>query len=89
MKNLLVITVLLLGLSSCDSQPILDTHEYTVTDTTYFGKNGFNMILEYDIILFNHYDSSYHAGSITPDGKLIKYNPRPIKTFKYTFNQNK
>jgi hypothetical protein len=82
MKNLLVITVLLLGLSSCDSDPILDNHEYTVTDTTYFSRNGFDMILEYDIILFNHYDSSFHAGSITPDGKLIRYNPRPIKTLK-------
>ena len=82
MKNLLVITVLLLGLSSCDSHPILNDHEYTVTDTTYVSKNGFDMILDYDIILFNNYDSSYHAGSITPDGKLIRYNPRPIKTLK-------
>lgn len=82
MKNLLVNIILLLGVSSCDSDPIFDNHEYTVTDTTYFSRNGFDMILGYDIILFNHYDSSFHAGSITPDGKLIKYNPRPIKTLK-------
>ena len=82
MKNLLVITALLLGLSSCDSDPILDNHEYTVTDTTYVSRNSLDMILEYDIILFNHYDSSFHAGSITPYGKLIRYNPRPIQTFK-------
>jgi len=82
MKNLLVITALLLGLSSCDSNPILNNHEYTVTDTTYISKYASIMILEYHIILFNHYDSSYHAGSITPDGKLIRYNPRPIQTFK-------
>jgi len=36
------------------------------------------MVLCYDVILLNHYDSTYHAGSVSPDGKLIDYNPRPI-----------
>jgi hypothetical protein len=82
MKKFLIITTLLIGISSCDSQPILDSHEYTITDTTYVSENGFGQVLGYDVILFNHYDSSYHAGSLSPSGKLFDYNPRPIKTLK-------
>ena len=79
MKKFLIITTLLTVLTSCsDSEPILDSHEYTITDTTYIGRNGFDMILYYDVILLNHYDSTYHAGSVSPAGKLIDYNPRPI-----------
>jgi len=83
MKKLLIIATLLTALTSCnDSEPILDSQEYTITDTTYIGRNGFDMILYYDVILFNHYDSAYHAGSVSPAGKLADYNPRPIKTLK-------
>ena len=79
MKKLLIIVTLLTALTSCsDSEPILDSHEYTITDTTYTGRNGFDMILYYDVILLNHYDSTYHAGSVSPAGKLMDYNPRPI-----------
>jgi hypothetical protein len=81
--TLLIVTTLLLGLTSCsDSDPILDSHEYTITDTTYVSRSGFNQVLGYEVILFNHYDSSYHAGSVSPAGKLIDYNPRPIRTLK-------
>ncbi len=81
--TLLIVVTLLLGLTSCsDSEPILDSQEYTITDTTYIGRNGFDMILYYDVILLNHYDSAYHAGSVSPAGKLVDYNPRPIKTLK-------
>lgn len=80
---LLIVITMLFGLSGCSSSDsILDSHEYTVTDTTYVGKNGFGAVLSYDVILFNHYDSSYHAGSVSPSGKLVDYNPRPIKTLK-------
>ncbi len=79
MKKLLIITTLLIGITSC-SESILDSHEYTITDTTHVSENAFGSILSYDIILLNHYDSSYHAGNITPTGKLVDYNPRPIKT---------
>ena len=83
MKKLLIIATLLTALTSCsDSEPILNSHEYTITDTTYIGRNGFDMILYYDVILLNHYDSTYHAGSVSPAGKLADYNPRPIKTLK-------
>lgn len=80
MKKLLIITTLLTALTGCGYyDPILDSHEYTITDTTYVSENAFGSILSYDIILLNHYDSSYHAGNITPTGKLVDYNPRPIK----------
>jgi hypothetical protein len=83
MKKFLIIITLLIGISSCgDYEPILDSHEYTITDTTYVSENAFGQVLGYDVILFNHYDSSYHAGSLSPAGKLFDYNPRPIKTLK-------
>jgi len=42
MKKLLIITTLLTALTGCsDSEPILDSHEYTITDTTYIARNGF------------------------------------------------
>jgi hypothetical protein len=81
--TLLIVIVLLFGLSSCsNSDPILDSHEYTITDTTYVSRSGFNQVLSYRVILFNHYDSSYHSGDISPRGELFDYNPRPIKTLK-------
>jgi hypothetical protein len=81
--TLLIIVTLLFGVTSCsDSKPILDSHEYTITDTTYVNENVYGQVLSYDVILFNHYDSSYHAGSISPRGGLVDYNPRPIRTLK-------
>ena len=80
--TLLIVASLLLGLTSCNSDPILDSHEYTITDTTYVSRSGFNQVLGYEVILFNHYDSSYHSGSISPRGGLVDYNPRPIKILK-------
>ena len=81
--TLLIVASLLFGLTSCsDSEPILDSHEYTITDTTYVSRSGFNQVLGYEVILFNHYDSSYHSGSISPRGGLVDYNPRPIRTLK-------
>lgn len=84
MKKLLIIAALLIALTSCGEyyEPILDSHEYTITDTTYVSENGSGRVLSYDVILFNHYDSSYHAGRISPNGRLVDYNPRPIKTLK-------
>ena len=83
MKTPIIVASLLFGLTSCvNPDPILDSHEYTITDTTYIARNGFGMVLSYDVILLNHYDSTYHTGSVSPAGKLILYNPRPIKALK-------
>jgi hypothetical protein len=79
-KIFLTLTAVILLTSCVSEEPALKPSEYTIVDTTYIAKNGFNMVLCYDIILLNHYDSMYHSGSITPEGNLTAYNPRPIKT---------
>ena len=80
MKKLFITLTLITTLMSCvEEKPVLDTSEYTIMDTTYVGKNGFGNTLYYDVILLNHYDSMYHAGSVDTDKNLIEYNARPIK----------
>ena len=78
-KIFLTLTAVILLTACVSEEPALTSFEYTIVDTTYVARNGFNMVLCYDVILLNHYDSMYHSGSITPDGKLTTYNPRPIK----------
>jgi hypothetical protein len=78
-KIILTLTVVTLLVSCIDTNPILTRKEYTIVDTTYVGRNGFGRVLHYDVILLNRYDSMYHAGTITPEGKLTIYNARPIK----------
>ena len=80
MKKIFLTLTAVILLTACGSKgPILKSSEYTIVDTTHIAKNGFNMVLCYDVILLNHYDSMYHSGSITPEGKLTTYNPRPLK----------
>jgi len=78
-KIFLTLAAVTLLVSCIETNPILTHKEYTIVDTTYVGRNGFGVILHYDVILLNHYDSMYHVGSITTEGKLTDYNPRPIK----------
>jgi hypothetical protein len=77
MKKLLILVVALTLISCVDNRAILGKNEYKVVDTTYISKNGFNMILEYDVII--EIDSSYYAGSLNPDKELIRVNPRKLK----------
>jgi hypothetical protein len=79
-KILLTLTIVSL-LASCSNNKnsILERNKYTIVDTTHICRNGFDMVLTYEVIILNHYDSMYHAGEIRPDGKLIMYNPKPIK----------
>ena len=77
MKKLLILVVALTLISCVDNRPILGKNEYKVIDTTYISKNGFNMILEYDIII--EIDSSYYAGSLNRDKELIRVNLRKLK----------
>jgi hypothetical protein len=77
MKKLLILIVALALISCVDNRAILGKNEYKVIDTTYIAKNGFNMILEYDVII--EIDSSYYAGSLNPDKELIRVNPRKLK----------
>lgn len=79
MKNKLLI-LLSLFIISC-SDPILYKDEYTIVDTIYVSKNGFNMILGYEVIV--EIDSLYHFGYINNKGELIEVNPRKIKKLNY------
>jgi hypothetical protein len=76
-----LLTIILICVG-CDSDAILTKKEYTITDTTYVAKNGFNGVLSYSVIFLNHYDSLYYSGEILPSGKLIRMNPRPISVLK-------
>ena len=78
-KIFLTLTAVILLTSCVSEEPALAPFEYTIVDTTHVARNGFNMVLCYDVILLNHYDSMYHSGSIKLGGKLINYNPRPLK----------
>ena len=77
MKKLLILVVVLTLISCVDNRPILGKNEYKVIDTTYISRNGFNMILEYDVII--EIDSSYYAGALNTDKELIRVNPRKLK----------
>ena len=77
MKKLLILVVALTLISCVHNRPILGKNEYKVIDTTYISKNGFNMILEYDVII--EIDSSYYAGSLNRDKELIRVNLRKLK----------
>lgn len=80
MKKLTILLGLCI-LTSCKAdkeQPILKHSEYTIVDTTYVARNGFGYVLNYDVIILNHYDSLYHAGSLDIYGELRAYKVRPI-----------
>lgn len=77
-KVFLVLSVVML--SAClSSDAKLKSSEYTIVDTTETATNGFDMVLGYNVILLNHYDSMYHAGYINTSGNLVEYNVKPIK----------
>jgi metal-dependent hydrolase (beta-lactamase superfamily II) len=77
MKKLLTLAAVLTLISCVDNRAVLGKNEYKVVDTTYISKNGFNMILEYDVII--EIDSSYYAGSLNSNKELIRVNPRKLK----------
>lgn len=78
MKKLLILLTAL-TLISCyqERRPVLSKSEYKVIDTTYVARNGFNMILEYDVII--EIDSAYYAGSLNSNKELIRVNLRKLK----------
>jgi hypothetical protein len=72
MKKLLIITTLLVTLNSCgEYEPILDSHEYTITDTTYVNENVSGQVLSYDVIL--GYNWEWFIETISNKPELI-YN---------------
>jgi hypothetical protein len=79
--KIIIAAVISMNIASCGlkSEEVIEKSKYTIVDTTYVSKNGFGNVLEYDVIILNHYDSCFHAGSITPEGRLIRYNVKPLK----------
>lgn len=65
--------------NSC-SQPILNKNEYVIIDTLHTARNGFNQILDYDVII--KYDSLFYYGTIDTKGILIYLDIHKIKTYK-------
>jgi hypothetical protein len=72
--------VMMLFLVSCNREPILTKREYKVVDTTSIARNGFNMVLGYDVII--KIDSSFYAGQLDSEGNLFEVNPRKLNLQK-------
>lgn len=75
----LIIVTMMLSLISC-VQPILKKSEFKIIDTISVGRNGFNKILSYEVIV--RYDSAFYYGTINPKGELMYMNVRKIKINK-------
>ena len=76
----IVMTIsMILFLTSCTT-PVLNKNEYKIVDTLSIGRNGFNTILSYDVVV--KYDSSFYYGTINTKGELTYLNPRKVKTYK-------
>ena len=74
---MIAVLLVTLTLASCyKSRAVLNKNEYKVIDTTYTSRNGFGMVLEYDVII--EIDSSYYAGSLNSDKELMYVNPRKL-----------
>ncbi len=79
MKIIIILfTILSLGCTSEILKPI----DYKIIDTLHISKNGFGMVLGYDVII--KYDSSFYYGTIDYNGKLsdIKFKPLNLKKYK-------
>lgn len=79
MKKLLILATIFM--SSC-IQPIMRPDEYRVVDTISAGKNGFGIIIGYDVIV--EYDSSYYLGWVDYNGNLnnLKFRKLDPKNWK-------
>jgi len=75
MKKILLFAALVICISC--TQPVLEKTEYEIVEIVNTSRNGFNMILGYDVII--KYDSAYYFGWIDKDSTLTKINPRKIE----------
>lgn len=76
----IIALAMMLFLVSCNREPLLTKKEYKVVDTTSIGRNGFNMVLGYDVII--KIDSSFYAGQLDSEGNLFEVNPRKLNLQK-------
>jgi len=75
MKKMLLFAALLVCISC--THPVLNTNEYVVVDTVHVSRNGFNMILGYQVII--DHDSAYYFGWMNPRGELTQMEPRKFE----------
>lgn len=80
MKKILSFIVLFVCVSC--THPVLEKDEYELVEITYTNRNGFNMVLSYDVII--RYDSAYYLGWMSKDSVLTgmrarKFEWKPLK----------
>jgi len=76
----IIALTMMLFLVSCNREPVLTKREYKVVDTTSICRNGFNMVIGYDVII--KIDSSFYAGELDSEGDLFFVNPRKLNLQK-------
>lgn len=75
MKKLIILLVLTIATFSCvneDDDLNNKGYSYTVIDTTHVARNGFNVILGYDVIV--EQDSSLYTAWMNTDGIITKFD---------------
>lgn len=72
----IIALAMMLFLVSCNREPVLTKREYKIIDTTSIGRNGFNQIMGYGVII--KIDSSLYAGQLDSEGNLFEVNPRKL-----------
>jgi hypothetical protein len=63
------------------AEPVLNSSEYVIVDTLEDNRNGFDMILSYDVVVMVKQDSSFHYGRLTNDGILVDINIKKVKNY--------
>lgn len=82
MKKLIVLLVLSVTIFSCTNESYdLNSkgYDYSIIDTTYVSRNGFNGILGYHVIV--EQDSSLYSAYMNSDGIITKFD-RKLKVRK-------
>jgi len=64
----LLILLLCLTLIQCHTNSALNKKDYILVDTLHVARNGFNVIIDYDVIL--KIDTSYWSASMRPNGTI-------------------
>ncbi len=62
-------------------EPVLNSNEYVIIDTLENNRNGFGMILSYDVVVMVKEDSSFHYGRLTNDGILVDIDIKKVKNY--------
>jgi len=75
MKKILLFATLFVCISC--THPVLEKSEYEVAEILYTSRNGFDMILGYEVII--RYDSAYYLGWMDKDSVLTSLKPRKFE----------